>query len=128
MDDDGLPTAANPIRIGCTLPDEQIPDQLDEWRVLIRSATAVEPIDGGRRLTFPGDLGVAVRDLAAREQSCCSFLRLVVDEHDDGVVLAITAGDPDDPAGRSVIDMIVSGAVADSVPETGKIAETDDST
>ncbi len=101
------------MRIGCTLPTDQIPQQLDEWRSLRASATTIEAIPGGRRLSFPIERAETVLDLARREQGCCSFLRLITREAGGRIVLDITSDDAD-----AVIDLIAGP------PTTGTTAET----
>ena len=91
------------LPIACTLTTKQAASQLDEWAQLRASATEVEPIDGGVRLTLPSALEAATRDLASREAQCCAFLTLGVDRIGDAVVLTITGAEDAQP----VIGLIV---------------------
>lgn len=93
------------IPIACTLTTKQATSQLDEWGRLRESATSIEPVDGGVRLTLPASVGGATRDLAAREAHCCAFLTLGVERVGSDVVLTITG--PEDA--QPVIGLIVGG-------------------
>lgn len=95
------------IPIACTLPAERLPDQLAEWASLRSVATGTEPIEGGLRLTLPADRHDDARDLAAREQDCCSFLRLDVRAVGDRCVIDVTSDHPD---AAPVIALIARGA------------------
>ena len=113
-----FPTAEHPIRIEmpsttqptsgleCSLPDDRIPERLDEWRELRSVAVCVEAIPAGRRLTLPIAYAAALRDLAQREQGCCSFLRLTTRAHGEHIVLDITSPHRDAAA---VVDLLVVG-------------------
>lgn len=91
------------IPIACTLTTKQAAAQVGEWGDLRRAATQVVAVDGGFELTFPPAVETTVRDLAAREAQCCSFLTLTVERTDGDVVLTITG--PADAA--PVIGLIV---------------------
>ncbi len=104
----GLPTASNPMPIACTLTPEQLPNQLADWRDLRATVTDRRDIDGGVRLTMPADRATAARDLAAREQGCCSFLRIEVRADGADCVMEITSDHPD---AAPVIALIARGDV-----------------
>lgn len=102
----GLPTASNPMPIACTLTPEQLPSQLAEWSALRAAVTDRRDIDGGVRLTMPADRATIAHDLAAREQGCCSFLRIDVRVDDVDCVMDITSEHPD---AEPVIALIARG-------------------
>lgn len=105
---DGLPTASNPMPIACTLAPDRLPGQLADWRALRAAATDRCDIEGGVRLTMPADRAAAARDLAAREQGCCSFLRIEVRADGTDCVMEITSDHLD---AAPVIAMIARGDV-----------------
>ena len=58
----------------CTLDAVELPARLAEWHALRDRATAIEPVDGGARLSFEANEALApIADLIARESECCSF-------------------------------------------------------
>lgn len=94
--------------VSCTLTTKQAASRLLEWDQLQSRAEAISPIAGGARFVLGADLAEGVRDLAAREATCCSFLRLYVDETADRVTLDVTTDSGD---GRRVIELIAGIAV-----------------
>lgn len=96
--------ATEPAPIACTLTTKEAASQIGEWGALRRQATEVVSIDGGYRMTMPVTTEATVRDLAAREASCCASLSLDVACNDDAVTLTITG--PADA--KPVIDLIVA--------------------
>ena len=61
--------------IACSLDAGAMQDRLADWRALLDLALAREPVDGGIRLRFAADPGVAAAlgRLATAEQACCAF-------------------------------------------------------
>ena len=89
--------------VGCTLPAEQLPTRLDDWRDALVGVTGREPIDGGIRLTLDPTASVGpLAELAVAERGCCGFLdfALVVDGR--GTALEVRA--PEDAA--AVVDVL----------------------
>lgn len=78
--------------IACSLSADGAQRQLREWDELRREALRVEPVTDGVAMTFPAALDVRVRDLAAREATCCSFLDISVEG--DGTELTVTIVSP----------------------------------
>ena len=79
----------------CTLGQTEVGDRLKEWSDLARSALSVEHIKDGVRLVLATDRGTEARDLAQREASCCSFLRIEVADRNASVEMSITSLNPD---------------------------------
>jgi hypothetical protein len=71
-----LPSAGP--ELDCSLDDADMASRVTEWQVLARQASGRTPIEGGIRLTFAETDMLALADLVAREQSCCSFLSFVI--------------------------------------------------
>ena len=98
----GQPEATESSQVGvpvvCTLAADDQPARLAEWTGLLALVEHRELIDGGLRLRFPPDPGLAGRlaDLAAREQACCSFFTFTLHPAGDSVTLDVHA--PDDAA------------------------------
>ena len=92
--------------IVCTLNDDDARGRLEEYACLFADAFL------GRERTATGlrwRLGTGpriaerARDLAARENACCPFLRNTVTATGDELVWEMTAGD--DPAAQAVVDL-----------------------
>jgi hypothetical protein len=94
---------ADPIPVACTLTTKDAAAQVIEWADLRSHMTSVERIEDGVEMTFPIAMAGDVRDLAAREATCCAFLTLVTAECGDEVELRITS-DAQEAAG--VIDLL----------------------
>ncbi len=66
----------------CTLPTAEQPLRLAEFDALfataVRQVTVITPTHTRLRLTGPAGLEAAVRDLTAREASCCTFFTFTV--------------------------------------------------
>lgn len=92
--------------IACTLPADRIPDQLGEWATLRATATAIDAIDGGIRMTLPADRAASASDLAAREQRCCSFLTIDVRAEGDRCVVEISSAHP----GAGAVIAVLAGS------------------
>ncbi|MEM7093599.1 MAG: hypothetical protein AAF567_11400 [Actinomycetota bacterium] len=95
-------------RLICTLGPSELDDQLGDWQRLRAQADEITEIQGGYRLRFPTALDAEVRDLAAREASCCSFLTLTVATGSDEVVLEVTSAEADGVA----VAALLSGAAS----------------
>jgi len=82
-------TRSAPIPIACTLPAEQLPDRLADWRDVVGRATRRE----GATLHFDADPELAARigALAAAEQTCCAFFTFAITIGADGTTLTVTA-------------------------------------
>ena len=87
----------------CTLTTADAARQAMEWNETRGHAREVSEVERGVRMRFPVDLADVIRDLAAREATCCGFLRLTTTVDDDELVLEITSDNPD---GRPVIAML----------------------
>jgi DNA-binding transcriptional MerR regulator len=98
----GLDCCAPPI--ACTLDAADFATRLDEFAQLFRSVLAErETTAEGIRFRFAAAPGLeeTIRDLARREQSCCSFFRFEITVHDDEVWWDATV---DDPQARPLLD------------------------
>lgn len=80
--------------IACSLSADGAQRQLGEWDALRRDALRVVRIDGGVAMTFPATLDSVVRDLAAREAACCSFLDIGLEPGDDEITVTIVSPHP----------------------------------
>jgi MerR family transcriptional regulator, copper efflux regulator len=81
----------------CTLDATGIATRLEEFAQLFRSALAGrETTRDGIRFRFAAAPGreETIRDLARREQTCCSFFRFEITVHDDEVWWDATVDDP----------------------------------
>jgi hypothetical protein len=90
--------------IACTLDSDAIALRMGEFAELFRAALiGRETTDQGIRFRFATAPGVEeqVRDLARREQSCCSFFRFAIRVHGDEVWWDATVTDRD---ARPVLD------------------------
>ena len=98
-----LPTAEQPLRVA---------EFTDVFALVIR---AERPAPTRLLLTLEAAPGraEAVRDLAARESTCCSFFGFTVREEHDGVLLEVTVP----PAHLDVLDAMAEHA--DQVTRTG---------
>ncbi len=88
------PAGDNPP-IACTLTNKEASKQVLEWIDLQHRATAVDPIDGGVRMTLPASLIDDVEDLARREAGCCAFLTIDTSVVGDVLTLDISSANPD---------------------------------
>jgi hypothetical protein len=94
---------AEPIPVACTLTPKDAAAQVVEWTDLRVDMLGAERIADGVEMRFPISLASVVRDLAAREASCCAFLDLVVTDVGDEVELRITS---DAPEATGVIELL----------------------
>ena len=91
------PRSVQPARrlplIACSLDGDSIRTRLAEWAGLLRQATLREEMENGLRYRFPAsdDLEREVRDLAAAEHACCSFLSFAVVRTADHLAMTVTA-------------------------------------
>lgn len=97
------------VPAACTLPRPEQPLQLAEFRdvfALVRTAERPSPTRLILVLHPAPGRGQAVRDLAARESTCCAFFGFTVREEDDGVLLEVTVP----PAQLGVLDAMAKHA------------------
>ena len=86
-----LPLLATHTDLACTLDAADINERIEEWRVVTASSMSFEPIDGGRRFTFPRDREIAdIARLAAAEQTCCSFFEFNIGVTTEAITLDVT--------------------------------------
>lgn len=80
--------------IVCSLDPGRVSGRVEDWnRVLSKSASS-SAIEGGVRVHFDHDADiVALAELAAAEQDCCSFFRFEIGIDADGVSLDVTGPD-----------------------------------
>jgi len=93
----------------CTLPTAARPLREAEFDDLFATAVRrVERRGDDVRLHLAGEPGLAeqVRDLTARETSCCSFFTFVVDGTDGDLTLDITVP----PARQDILDALAGRA------------------
>lgn len=79
--------------IACSLDATGQQDRLAQWRDALAAAASREKIPHGVRYTLAADAQAEqrIRDLAAAEQACCSFLDFDVIRHTDHVLMSVTA-------------------------------------
>jgi hypothetical protein len=78
--------------IACTLDAAQLGARLDAWQGVLDRVSRREPIDGGLRLTFAGDVPIAaVAELARDEHACCRFFSFAITVDERGTALEVTA-------------------------------------
>jgi hypothetical protein len=82
--------AAGPF--ACTLERDAVPQRIDDWRRLFAHAVRHERRDDGVVVTFPPGVAHAasVAELAAAENSCCSFFSFTIAIDHTGTTLMIT--------------------------------------
>src|SRR5262249_30152888 len=93
----GPPATGGTEPIACTLGAADQHTRIREWALLLDAVTSRQSVDGGIRLTLPGDpelIAQAAR-LAALEQQCCRFFSFTIELSADTVVLTVQA--PADP-------------------------------
>jgi DNA-binding transcriptional MerR regulator len=97
-----LASTADP-GVMCTLSDTDRDARGEDWRALLATVTAREPIPGGLRLTWVADseLAANVARLAAEEQGCCAFFDFSLHLNPSALVLDVRA-----PAAAA--DLVVS--------------------
>jgi hypothetical protein len=93
-------------RFACSLDAAGQRARLSDWEQLLRRAAGREATDGGVRYSFPAadELETRIRDLAAAEQSCCSFLEFGVSRTGDQIEMTVTAP----PAGQDTLRLMFS--------------------
>lgn len=90
---------------GCTLPTADRPLRLAEFDHLFTTAVRrVERRGDTLHLNLAGQDGLVeqVRDLTARESSCCSFFTFTIDGTDDDLTLDISVP----PEHREILDAL----------------------
>jgi len=91
--------------IVCTLTDDDARERLGAYARLFAAAfDGRERTASGMRWWLRAEPGIGeqARDLAARENACCAFLRNTITETGDRVRWDVTT--VDDPAARAVVD------------------------
>jgi superfamily I DNA and RNA helicase len=83
-------TARLPL-IACSLDAAGQQDRLAQWRNALAAAVAREETSQGVRYAFDADAERRIRDLAAAEQGCCSFLKFDITRQADQVLMNVTA-------------------------------------
>ena len=94
------PKPATPTEppIACTLTSTEMMTRVQDWQVLLASASRRESLDGGVRVVFGADTPVAaLAEMVAAEQACCMFLRFALTVDTRGVALEVIA--PSDALG-----------------------------
>jgi hypothetical protein len=85
---------------------DTLPERIAEYvRLFDDALVGREHTSDGIRFRFRGDARVEewVRDLAAREKSCCGFFTFAITRHDDGEIWW-DASVVDDPVARQVLE------------------------
>jgi hypothetical protein len=93
----------------CTLPTAERPLRLAEFdRLFATAVRRVERRGDTVRLLLEGDpgLGAQVRDLTARETSCCSFFTFATAGTDQELTLEVTVP----PGRRDILDALAARA------------------
>jgi MerR family transcriptional regulator, copper efflux regulator len=86
-------TELTSLPIACSLDGKGQRARLEDWAELANTATSREELPDGFRYTFAGDddLEARIRELAAAEQDCCSFLRFEVTRIADQIEMTVKA-------------------------------------
>jgi hypothetical protein len=93
--------------IACSLEPDAVGERIRDWDRVLTSATARTAIPNGVRVAFDRDVDVAaLAELAAAEQSCCSFFQFEIGIGSDGVTLQVTGPD----ASQQVITAVFGAA------------------
>ena len=98
------PLVSAPVPIACTLDETGLTLRMAEFDQLFRDAlVGRDTTADGIRFRFAAGSGVEdrIRDLARREQSCCSFFDFTIDVHGDEVWWDATVPDPE---ARPILD------------------------
>lgn len=93
----------------CTMPTAERPLRLAEFDELFASAVRrVERRGNNVRMHLAGEHGLAeqVRDLTARETSCCSFFTFTIDGTDQNLTLEVSVP----PARQEILDALAERA------------------
>ncbi|MEM9565466.1 MAG: hypothetical protein AAGA93_22780 [Actinomycetota bacterium] len=100
MTDDPSASGPQPVTLGrrtepeiaCTLSADAIGDRIDEWRQLLESVTAREPLDDGIRLVLDADVSSSeLWRLTTAEQACCAFFAFAITVDARGIALEVRA-------------------------------------
>lgn len=94
---DGVPWEAVPLAgsdssgVACSLDADQVGARIDDWQAVVARADRRRALPNGVRLSFPRGTDVAaISDLAAAEQTCCSFFSFSVGIDAHGITLEVT--------------------------------------
>lgn len=117
---DGTPDLAErtPLPAACTLGPEDGPTRLRRWQQLAQRAAPVSTLHGGRlEVRYRAQPGVTeeLADLAAAEQSCCSFVTWSVAVIEGQPVLRVTAP-PETPEAVEPIAAMFGATTSSVVP------------
>jgi MerR family transcriptional regulator, copper efflux regulator len=78
--------------IACTLSADETPARVAAWQTALAPVLDRQPLEGGVRLVFPGDVPLtSLVELVAAEQACCMFFRFAITVDTRGVALEVTA-------------------------------------
>lgn len=85
--------SATEVPIVCTLEAAELPGRITDWRSVMSRAIGRYKTDGGMRIRFPPDAGLAatVAGLAQAEQTCCAFFDFTVHIGANAVSLDVRA-------------------------------------
>lgn len=100
---------AAPVDLVCTLDPAALPGRISDWRSVVARAVGQDPVDGGVRLRFPveGGLAATLADLAQAEVGCCAFFDFAVGIGADALTLEVRAPDG---AAESIVAGLFAGA------------------
>jgi hypothetical protein len=89
----------------CTLPRDDLPDRLGEWRnLLAKACSRTDTPDGATRLSFGPDVEIGtLARLVDEEHRCCGFLSFSINLDERGVSLDMSATRED----RAVLEALL---------------------
>ena len=92
---DLLPILSAHDGLSCSLDAGDIEQRLGEWRQVTSAAIGVSSVSSGKRFHFTRETDVgAIANLAAAEQTCCTFFEFNISITSDEVTLDITGPGP----------------------------------
>lgn len=92
--------------IACTLPAEDVPRRVDDWRGLLGFVQRRDPLPGGVRLSLHPEVPLdQLTRLVTAEQRCCAFFAFAVTVDQRGIALEVQAPE----AAGDVIDSLFGG-------------------
>lgn len=97
-------STARSALLACSLDSSGQQARLAEWREVLARTVSCEETSEGVQYSFVADAHAEgrIRDLAAAEHGCCSFLEFEIQRHMDQVVMTVTAR----PDGLDVLRVI----------------------